>query len=335
MKTPSFWYSRSPSAAWQRQFFAPLSSLYQFGARIVSSQNAISRDCGIPVLCVGNLVAGGSGKTPVALALSRLLTSSWISNRPYFVTRGYKSGIATATLVSDPLQSSKWGDEALLLARASPTIASPNRFEGAVLARNLGADAVILDDGLLSAGLRKTIRFCVIDSAMGFGNGATIPSGPLRVPLAEGFKFVDAFIVLGDQFGIPDDLRRQLSPHIPVFTAKRSAGPIMTSSTLTQDSYVGFCGLGYPRKFCQTLELNGYKISDFVSFPDHHPYTAREIADLTELARSKSARLITTEKDYVRIPENCDSSLIDVLPIAVTFEDEAGLVRFIRGYLPS
>lgn len=334
MKTPWFWYSQSPSAAWQRQFFAPLSSLYQFGARVLSTKGAPSRDCGIPVFCVGNLVAGGSGKTPVALALSRLLISESISIRPYFVTRGYKSGITAAALVTPPLQSSQWGDEALLLARTSPTIVSPDRYEGAVLARRHGADAVILDDGLLSSGLNKTIRFCVIDSAMGFGNGATIPSGPLRVPLAEGFKSVDAFIVLGDRYGIPDELRRQLPPNIPVFTAKRSAEPIIASDMFSQGSYVGFCGLGYPEKFRQTLELNGYKITDFVSFPDHHPYTACEIGDLAELARSKSARLITTEKDYVRIPETCDSSLIDVLPIAVTFEDEAGLIQFIRGYLP-
>lgn len=335
MKTPLFWYSRSPTAAWQRHFFAPLSSLYQFGARLLSAKGAPSRDCGIPVFCIGNLVAGGSGKTPVALALSRLLTSESISSHPYFVTRGYKSGVPAAALVAAPFQSSQWGDEALLLARTSPTIVSPDRYEGAVLARKHGADAVILDDGLLSSGLNKTIRFCIIDSAMGFGNGATIPSGPLRVPLSEGFKSVDAFIVLGDQFGVPDDLRRQLSPDIPVFTAKRSAEPIVSSDMLPQGSYVGFCGLGYPDKFRQTLELNGYKITNFVTFPDHHPYTVREIGDLAELARSKSARLITTEKDYVRIPETCDSSLIDVLPIAVTFEDEAGLIRFIRGYLPS
>lgn len=342
MKTPSFWYRADLGHSWQSQILAPVSSLYQWGTRLSQSCNAVDRDCGLPVFCVGNLVAGGSGKTPVALALARILTKAGLASAPAFVTRGYKSGISSAVAVSAPFESSRWGDEALLLARAHPTIVSPDRYDGAMTARRNGADAIILDDGLLSSGLLKTVRFCVIDSAMGFGNGATIPSGPLRVPLERGFASVDAFIVLGHDFDISPKLRNLLPQTIPVFSARRDVDVVRpldgsaSSDAAAAASYIGFCGLGYPNKFRQTLAASGFSLTDFVSFADHHPYTGADLAALGERARASSSRLITTEKDAVRLPPDCpERSLIDVLPITVTLENEDGLIRLLRGYCPS
>lgn len=342
MKTPSFWYRGDLPHAWQKQALTPIAALYQWGTRLAQSCAEQDRDCGLPVFCVGNLVAGGSGKTPVALALARILTNSGLASAPAFVTRGYKSGISGAVAVSAPFESSRWGDEALLLARAHPTIVCPDRYDGAVTARRNGADAIILDDGLLSSGLLKTVRFCVIDSAMGFGNGATIPSGPLRVPLERGFASVDAFIILGHDFVIPPTLQRLLPPSIPVFSARRDVDVVRpidgsaSSDAAAAASYIGFCGLGYPDKFRQTLAASGFSLTDFVSFADHHPYTGADLAALGERARAASSRLVTTEKDAVRIPLDCpERRLIDVLPITVTLEDEDGLIRLLRGYYPS
>ncbi|MFA7276501.1 MAG: tetraacyldisaccharide 4'-kinase [Pseudobdellovibrionaceae bacterium] len=328
MKTPTHWYSSpfyGPLAAWA---LSPFAFLYAFGARHHRAQ-ASPRPVEIPVLCLGNLVAGGSGKTPTAIALRKILDQSKISLSPTFVTRGYKGSITGPERVDGSHDPCLWGDEALLLARHAPTFVARNRYDGAVAALSAGADCIILDDGFQNYSLHKTLSFCVIDGQMGFGNGQVIPSGPLREPLQDGLDRADAFILIGDD---TRDVRAVLPPDKPVFTAQITP---CAKDALPNVPYIGFCGIGFPDKFKSTLEKAGVTLAGWRSFADHHVYTIDDMTRLVGDALAHDARLVTTEKDYVRLPDFAKKSLIDVLPVEVVFDDPAAFIAFLKKYIPA
>lgn len=332
MKTPSFWYpspaSRPPLLA---RILAPLASLYAAGARF-HRDHATPHSVAIPVICLGNLVAGGSGKTPTAIALMKLLKDRTMFLSPAFVTRGYRGKITGPERVDDSNNAVFWGDEALLLARHATTYVAANRFQGADHARFNGADAVLLDDGLQNYDLQKTVSFAVIDARMGFGNGRVIPAGPLRQPLADGLSSADAFILIGDatQAATQDStrsVRAALPDKVPVFSARMT---VPDHVDLPQTPYVAFCGIGFPEKFKASLAGHGVDCVAFHAFADHHAFTMDDMTRLVEDAIERKARLITTEKDYVRLPDFSKKSLIDVLPIEIVFDDPDAIVTFLQ-----
>lgn len=330
MKTPSFWYDKQQSFI--SRLLTPLSSLYAIGVRHDREKASPAR-ARIPVLCVGNLVAGGSGKTPVAIALMRLIRARQLFRNPAFLCRGYKGTVTGPDLVVPDGEShlptpERWGDESILLNRVAPTIVSAQRLSGAEYARFKGFDAVILDDGLQHHALRKDFSLCVIDGMAGFGNGCLIPAGPLREPLKEGFSRVDACILVGKDIS---GARRHIPASIPVFNAR--VRPRIPRIVKSGEPYVGFCGLGYPEKFRKTLVDGGVNLVDFVTFADHHPYSLTDVARLAEMARLKNARLVTTAKDAIRLPPG--TFYIDVVDIDITFEDEDGLFDLIVRKVPA
>lgn len=313
MKTPSFWYKDSSPLAY---FYAPIASLYE----TLSGFNeafAVPETAPVPVICLGNLVAGGSGKTPTAISLLGEIEKSGLFVSPMFVTRGYGGRVSGPERV-DVAQNGAavmWGDEALLLARHAPTVVAAERYKGAVYAHDTGADVVILDDGLQHYGLKKDVSFCVVDGMMGFGNGRVIPAGPLRQSFENGFRKVDAVIMIGDDV---KNARAHISHDIPVFTAKVDA-----DISALAGSYVAFCGIGYPEKFKKTIEDNFISMVGFHAFADHHTYSAHDLEKLADAARASHARLLTTEKDYVRLPEGPVKDMTDILPIKIVFDDPA------------
>lgn len=326
LKTPKFWYrdSSRPAPFWE-YLLAPFSKAYNAAHRW--NQNSKTPfTSSVPVICVGNAVAGGSGKTPTAIAIQQILSAK--KPNAFFLTRGYKGAIKQTTLVDFAHHSAEQvGDEAMLLARHASTIKSINRPKGLQLAEMQNADLVIMDDGLQNNSVSKTITFCVIDGETGLGNGKTIPSGPLREELDAIIAKTDAFILIGeDKSGI----NAKLKAIKPVFGAKVEA-----EAPQNAQKVVAFAGLGRPEKFKATLEKLGYDIVGWHEFSDHHPYSDHDLYLLRHEAERKNAALITTEKDIARISDPETLKMLDALPIQVKFEDEAALKAFILERLPS
>ncbi len=321
MKTPHFWYSTSPGLC--AALLSPLEALY---ARTADAHRHSKEPhtVALPVICLGNLVAGGSGKTPTAIALLKLLQDTKTLLSPGFLTRGYKGKISTAERVDESHDPVMWGDEALLLHRHAPTFVSADRRKGAALMLEHGCDAIIMDDGLQNYGIKKDVSIAVIDGMMGFGNGRVIPAGPLRQPLHEGFDLADAFILIGeDSRGVLN----LLPQNKPVFGARLD---IQQGFSLPENvAYVAFSGIGFPDKFRATLEKSGAKLTGWHAFADHHAYSMKEIESLVNEALEKKSRLITTEKDYARLPDFAKKTLIDTLPVEITFDDPEQICRFI------
>ena len=323
LKTPDFWYptERDKSSSLST-LLTPVSFIYtllQKLDRLRTKPQAVN----IPVICIGNVIAGGSGKTPTAIALQDILAMP----NTYFLTRGYGAENDACRVISLSEEAKCTGDEPRILAKHCKTIISPNRNDGANLAVQSGAKLIIMDDGFQNNALKKDISFLVVDGQMGFGNERTLPAGPLREPLSQAIKRCDAIILIGDDL---HDIASKIPSDTPIFNAKIS--PITTPDTRLK--YIGFAGLGYPEKFRQTLLKQYLNIVDFIPFPDHHPYSEKDIQTLLEQAAKHEARLITTEKDYERIPESFKDQVI-TLPVKLIISDKLAVISFLQDKLNS
>lgn len=325
MKTPKFWYALKKNSL-PSLLLTPFAGLYERAAHYHRA-NSNPKPVTVPVICLGNLVAGGSGKTPTAISLMKLLRDSNFFLSPCFVTRGYGGKIKGPERVDGTNSAVFWGDEALLLARTATTYVSVNRYEGAEAAIFNGADAILLDDGLQNYDLQKDVSFAVMDGRMGFGNGKIIPAGPLRQPIQDGIDRTDAFILIGEDFR---HSLTQIPPHKPVFRATIN---VRDTIDLPNVPYIAFCGIGFPEKFRDTINELKINCVGFHAYPDHYSFTINDMAKLVDEALTKKARLLTTEKDFVRLPDFAKKALIDVLPIEIVFEDPDGILNFIRSRL--
>lgn len=268
-----------------------------------------------PVICVGNLVLGGAGKTPTTLALAALLSNR--GRKPHILSRGYGAKVPTPTQVNTQHSFKQVGDEAILLSRVAPTWVFRNRVASAHAALKKGADILIMDDGFQNPYLHKDLSFIVVDGKQGFGNKHVFPAGPLREPIHCGLTRADAVILIGeDQHNLTSLIQQ------PIIKAHFECTNAEPSRVLA------FAGLGFPDKFYGFLKDNGYEIVETSSFPDHHPYTVEEISLLIQKAKLHRARLITTEKDLVRIPEQFRQSIL-TLNIQLIFDDMELLDRIL------
>jgi tetraacyldisaccharide 4'-kinase len=325
-KTPKFWYpSQTQRMPLMATALMPLSYIYSFFYTLHQSFS-LPYKAEVPVVCLGNIVAGGTGKTPTALALMDLNQKVNFAQNPYFLLRGY-GGAEIGPLLVDPQIHTAWdvGDEALILAQKAPTIVSADRAAGAQLAQSLGADFLIMDDGLQNPGIYKDIKILVINGEMGFGNGKILPAGPLRQPLAQGLDNADAYIVIGDDHA---NILSQLPKDKPILKTKIEID--QDSAVDRTQNYIAFAGLGYPDKFFNFLKRDcQMDILETVAFSDHYPYSEEDIRKLKSKAQDHSARLITTEKDFMRIP-NTVCGEIDVMQISITFDAPQKLIDLIQ-----
>lgn len=299
MKTPAFWYA---PRGWMSAALVPLAGLYALGRAVHG--RPVAPPPPLPVICIGNIVAGGSGKTPAARALMALVRAHDIARDPVFLTRGYG------------------GDEARLLERDAPTIVAADRRQGLREAAARDCGLVIMDDGFQNPHIRATVNLVVIDGAAGFGNQCLLPAGPLRERLDKGLARADGFILIGTD---RHNVRRILPAAKPVFTARIE--PVPAAAPDRTRRYIGFAGLGRPEKFHDTLRGCGLDVVHFVAYPDHYAYRPRDIAQLTALGRALDAVLITTEKDAMRLPA---SFTPEILPIRLQYDDPAALLSFVR-----
>lgn len=307
MRAPDFWKSRGVLAL----LLSPLGMLY--GLSVARKARAAkSYRAGVPVICVGNLTAGGSGKTPVAIAIAKILLAR--GGKVFFLTRGYGGSEPGPLLVQDQ-GADAVGDEALLLAKTAPTVVARDRAAGARLAVAQGASVIVMDDGHQNFSLAKTVSLVVVD---GFGNGLMIPAGPLRESVAQGLARADAVIAMNDDplpdFGGPV-IRARLAADGAAFAGKR---------------VFAFAGIGRPEKFAASLKEAGAIVSGAQFFPDHHPYSNAEIARLRTLAGD--AALVTTEKDFVRL-DAAQRQGIAVLPVTAIFDRPQLLAHFLDSLL--
>ncbi len=313
MRAPEFWAQDGLIA----HLLDPVSLLWRAGTAVRRMTTPRWQPT-VPVICIGNLVAGGAGKTPVAIAVARRLKER--GEEVAFVTKGYR-GRARGPIPVDLAthDAAMVGDEALLLARAAPCWIAESRRDGIFAAGKSGASCVVLDDGFQDPSIAVTLGLLVVDADYGFGNGRVIPAGPLREPVAHGLARADAVILIGDDTG-GTTLHLE---GLPVFKARIRAAN-SAAAALRGQRVLAFAGIGRPRKFFDTLAGIGAELVETHGFADHHPYDPDELMRLVERAHALNALAVTTEKDLVRIPYEA-RPMVKTLPIEVVFDDPAGL----------
>ncbi|WP_203072420.1 tetraacyldisaccharide 4'-kinase [Falsiroseomonas ponticola] len=311
MRAPAFW---AGGGGVMPLLLAPFSALYaQATARRMARPGW---QAPVPVICCGNATAGGAGKTTVALDIGRRLADRGVA--AHFLLRGY-GGTTKGPLLVDPAthDSTLVGDEALLLADVRPTWVSADRAAGAKAAIEGNARAIVMDDGLQNPGLAKDLSLLIIDGGFGFGNGQIIPAGPLREPVAAAAARCQAAVLIGeDETGA----LAQLPPGMRVLRARLAAGP--EAAMLRGQPVFAFCGIANPRKFFATLQESGAVLAGREAFGDHYQYDAGEIQDLLAQAEAARALLVTTKKDFVRIPPQFRSR-VTVVTVTLRWEESA------------
>ena len=282
-----------------------------------------SFDVGIPVICVGNATLGGTGKTPVVIYLLKSLRRLQIN--AVGLTRGYGGQEKGPVPVQPTHSADDVGDEPLLLARHAPVWVAAGRDDGARAARSYGAEVIVMDDGHQNPQLEKTLSLLVVDAEIGFGNGCVFPAGPLREKLSAALERADAIILMKPEAGyeIDESLAEQLKEQVVI-----SAYLAPLSSTPKGKLYA-FAGIGRPNKFFDNLRRHGGNIVEEIPYADHYKYKDEDIESLFLLASEYEASLITTEKDYVRLPKGYRKG-VQTWPVSVHFEDELTLRRLLH-----
>ncbi len=292
MREPAFWWRHAGLAA---GLLAPAAACYgAIAARRMMKQGARA---GIPVLCVGNFTLGGAGKTPAAIMLAKMLHEA--GERPFCLSRGYGGSLTGPKLVDAHADTAaQVGDEALLLARAAPTVIARDRAAGAQAARATGASVVVMDDGLQNASLAKDFTIAIIDGRRGTGNARVFPAGPLRAPLQAQLACTDALLVVGDGDGARDVIAA--APGLPVFHGRLQPDAAAVEA-LHARQVLAFAGIGDPDKFFATAAAAGIAVAERRAFGDHHRFSAEEAAQLIMQAEHGGLALLATEKDRARM----------------------------------
>lgn len=326
MREPAFWH-RPPS--WTSSLLAPLGAIYGWVAGQRMQGEGI--DAGIPVLCVGNYHVGGAGKTPLVLALTKLLRD--LGETPVVVSRGYGGRLRGPVRV-DPERhvAADVGDEPLMLAPMVPVAVARDRIDGVALAKSQGATVILMDDGFQNPAISKDASLIVIDGARGVGNACVFPAGPLRAPLPPQLDRTDALIVVGDGTAAAAVAAAVAARGRPVLSAQLRADEASLAS-LRGKRVLAFAGIGDPVRFFRTLRTAGIEIVRERAFPDHHPFSDNEIEALIGEAKRDALTLVTTEKDLARLREvgGLPAFAKDIVPFKVTleFDDAAGLRKFV------
>jgi tetraacyldisaccharide 4'-kinase len=293
MRDPGFWW-RSDSAA--ARLLAPAAAAYGFVAARCMAQPGWR--AGVPVLCIGNFTVGGSGKTPTAIAVAKVLAKA--GRRPFFLSRGYGGTLAGPVRV-DAQGSAAVGDEPLLLARVAPTIVARDRPAGARAAIAAGAETIVMDDGWQNPSLAKDLVIAVLDGRRGIGNGRVFPAGPLRAPLSSQLGHADALLVIGPPGpAAAPAIAAAEARRLPRFAGELVPDPAVVAR-LAGMRVLAFAGIADPDKFFATLEAGGIIVAARRGFPDHHRYAPAEIARLMADTDAQRLTVVTTEKDLARL----------------------------------
>ena len=315
--TPKFWY-KVPSF-WLRISLKPISVVYSFFAE-KNYRRPYKYESKVEVIAVGALTVGGSGKTVVVKSLCELLQK--VGKKVAVLSRGYgRSSEECIKVDVNKFSFQEVGDEPLLLAQDFPVFVCKDRSVSAQLAEKEGFDCLILDDGIVQKYVKPTKRIIVIDNQQKIGNGELFPLGPNRLRANLALEKATAVLILGSKIdkdiswlGIENDC--------PVIF-----GQIQSDFSSIKKSIIAFCGIGYPEKFFNSL--SNFELIDKVSFPDHAPFTNEDIELLIQKAKNANAQLVTTEKDFMRIPKKY-REYISYIPIKIVWENANQLLSLIN-----
>lgn len=302
MRAPGFWWRERTLAS---TLLFPVSALYSFFSARPFGKGERPK---IPVLCVGNFVAGGAGKTPTCLALATYFQAQ--GQEIVFLTRGFGGTIKGPQLVSASKDvAQEVGDEPILLAGYAPTVVANDRVAGLrFIEQHLTPGLIIMDDGFQSARIMPNHALMVVDGGRGLGNGKVIPAGPLRAPLSVQLDHADSLLVIEGVGG-----NHKTTTHLIKHFEGRGADVHFATlvprerEDLAQKRIVAFSGIGHPQKFFDTVEAMGGELVSSLPFPDHHTFTQADAAKILEQAALFDAFIVTTAKDAVRLIGQTDN----------------------------
>jgi len=327
MQAPKFWYR---SRGWQAVLLSPLGALYAW-ASARRQKNARPSRVDLPVICIGNLNVGGTGKTPTTIAIAQMLISRGIA--VHIVSRGYGGSLQAVTQVDPRLHTAdETGDEPLLMAAFAPTWVANERVASARAAQNAGADVILLDDGFQDPSLAKDLSIVVVDAARGFGNECCLPAGPLREPVHMGLKRANAVISIGEAEEQSKFREKYTNRVCCIKHLSASLKPIEMGMPWAEGRYLAFAGIGDPEKFFATLRRLGAPLVRTVALDDHQKLARPMIQRLMKEAQSMNAHLVTTEKDAARLPADLRSGILS-LPVRLEFEDTQALESLLEPVL--
>lgn len=323
-RAPAFWNEDGGCAAWLR----PVAALY--GAVAAARLRRLPGfRAPVPTVVVGNLTAGGAGKTPTVRALVRIAKD--LGARPAVVSRGYGGRLAGPVAVDPALHGAhEVGDEPLLLAGDGPVFVAKDRRAGVAAAVAAGADLVLLDDGFQSNRVGADLAVLVVDRAYGIGNGLTLPAGPLRAPLDVQLDRTGLIVDLDGGDGETDRsaaLRRAaLDRGLPIVAARLEP---REPERFAGRRVLAFAGIGRPEKFAASLARAGADVVRFRAYADHMAMRDAEAASILAEAERDGLAIVTTEKDAARLAHAAAGPLArlraasEVFAVDLKFADEA------------
>jgi tetraacyldisaccharide 4'-kinase len=325
---PEFWWRKEPGAA--ALALMPVARIWAALAERRMLKPPRYR-APVPVICVGNFVVGGAGKTPTAMALARLARASGL--KPGMLARGYGGAARSPVLVVPSVNTAEEvGDEALLLAQTAPTVVARDRAAGARRLVEEKIDIIIMDDGFQNPALALDLAIVAVDAANGIGNGLTIPSGPLRLPLTPQMRRADALLVVGKGTAADPLIRAAARAGRPVIHAEIRPA---RDQEWRKEPILAYAGIAHPEKFFTSLREAAAPVAKTLSFADHYQYGEADAVKLVQIAEREKLRLVTTEKDLVRLAGKTGAlgtlrERSEAFQVVLAFENPAAVTEMIE-----